>query len=56
MGTWMHMHGTKFENKKKTKKKPVLPRYHHVVCIEKKKKTKTFKLKTSIAESASISV
>ena len=36
------------------KKKTVLPRYHHVVCIEKKKKT--FMLKTSIAESASIYV
>ena len=33
MGAWMHAHGTKFE-----KKKTVLPRYHHVVCIEKKKK------------------
>ena len=39
---------------RKKKKKTVLPRYHHVVCIEKKKKT--FMLKTSIAESASISV
>ena len=32
MGACMHAHGTKFE-----KKKTVLPRYHHVVCIEKKK-------------------
>ena len=35
MGTWMHVHGTKFENN--NNKKTVLPRYHHVVCFEKKK-------------------
>ena len=40
-------------DKIRKKKKTVLPRYHHVVCIEK---NKTFKPKTSIAESASISV
>ena len=42
--------------KQQQQKKTVLPRYHHVVCFEKKNKTKTFMLKTSIAESASISV
>ena len=52
MGTWKHVHGTKFE--KKNNRKQFFQ--GTITWSVLKKKKKTFKLKTSIVESASISV